>query len=138
MANPLDHAMGKVDREQRLEAERRQRALDDEASRRHAFNDLMADFLARMNAVGNPGVVEVKQGRFKKIRAWYLMTRGDGDGQTFLMVTTDGLVPHDAWVGGRHDISLVPYTEWGTVLDKYGLDRVTESMAELLLRARPT
>lgn len=101
MGNPLDDALRDHDDEQRRRAEERARSEAAAGGQQTRFADLAADFVARMNRAGNPGLgPEPRSARKAKKelqrygpRCWVL-TYETGDKVRSISITPDGRVSH--------------------------------------------
>lgn len=127
----LDDALREHDQQQAREAARaaRDRA---EFDRRHVeLVELVNDFVARMNAAGNPGTHwESVEGRILKRRTpGWVIQYGSSDAHRALPIRIDGRVPHR----DRRKLGVyAPIEESGHYMESYELKRLAAGMAKVL------
>lgn len=129
MTNPLDDALRQHDLKAAslLSQAAATDALDQVALQK--FQDLVSDFVRRMQRAGNPGTNwDRKQGPFRKVRGWSL-TYESGDAWRRVPVQVDGLVP-DFSSPSAKDYVQPKYSN--LVLTEKQLQTLALSMAEVL------
>ena len=136
MARALDDALRGWDGARAAEEARRQRLAAEEAAQHSKYKALVADFLARMEALGSPGAKPYKSShgalrRAERVRRWLLVYEPAGDDRAkTLELTTDGRVPCP--FGATSKSHYMPYTERLMALSDAQLATLAQSMAEVL------
>jgi hypothetical protein len=127
MNSPLDDAMRRAARDKSFEAQQQRHWEQGKRDRKAKFNTLVVDFLARMEQQNNKGTtVEFKENRFRKIKAWRLFYELHGDARQSFVLTIDGRIPD------RNGPGPIPFRSSSLDLSNYELERLAQSMAELL------
>lgn len=134
MGNPLDDAMRQLDSNQRAAAEWSRTQEAERERTRAAYRELIRDFLARMNAAGNPGAetVSFSLRRFKTVRidGWRLRHNRNAEAWGTVFLTTDGRIDDF-----RSSQLPVPVSEYDFALWHVGSFKdLSLSMAEFLRR----
>ena len=140
MSSPLDDAMHKWDLQQRSAAESARRSEAESEKTRAAYRELIRDFLARMNNLGNRGTetITYKVGTFKTVRLqiWRLLYDRPSSGSSrYLLLTTDGCI----WDGypptpvSKFDFARMD-SHFGMYSTSNSFETLSMSMAEVLRR----
>jgi hypothetical protein len=132
-SSPLDDAMHELDSKERAAAEWTRTQETERDRTRAAYRELTCDFLARMNAAGNPGTETISYTlrRFKTIRSqgWRLQYDRGSEVRRAIFLTTDGRI--DSFNGQPPtSASEFDFAMWGDGSFK----DLSLSMAELLRR----
>ena len=131
--NPLDRALSNLDSEEQRRSDEREGAERAAAQHREQIQDLVDDFVSRLQPLGFAGAdwTGPKQGLFgKKLRGWSL-TYESGDAWRRVPVTTDGRIP--SFRPDRPEEYVRPVdSEFSP--GAQAVSRLAESMAEVLRR----
>ncbi len=142
--DPFAEVADSIRRDAAARQDAESRRAEIERDRAKKFQDLVGEFLTRMDAAGSPGAVhEITDGRRKKLKAWAL-TYDDSDKLLQILLTTDGRIPTSRLVSrkGAYQMeqALISYTDPAAAVglisdpgfDSY-LGKLTRSMTSILI-----